>query len=211
MCILLLGTVVARAAQSPTVALPDGVARVVTASTPVRQAIRAPSGPTSATATPTTPGPSPEVTTPKPAVTASTSAAALVTKGAGTFTVVPIVGGANKATGRTVYFTVEVEDGLPVDHGVFARTVRDILLDSRGWQTQDQRRFVPVSPARAKDGARVDIRVTLASPTTTDRLCYPLQTGYAHVSCWSRGRSVINLYRWVKGASTFGTDLTSYR
>jgi ssRNA-specific RNase YbeY (16S rRNA maturation enzyme) len=53
--------------------------------------------------------------------------------------------------------------------------------------------------------------VTLASPSTTDVLCRPLDTG-GTLSCFNnRGRSVINANRWKYGASTYGNDLTNYR
>ena len=61
-----------------------------------------------------------------------------------------------------------------------ARTVRSVLLDARGWQREDDVRFVNVSPAQADRGATpCDIRVTLASPALTDRLCHPLQDALA--------------------------------
>ncbi len=88
--------------------------------------------------------------------------------------------------------------------------VHAVLVDPRGWQTKDGVRFVPVSLADRAAGAAVDIRVTLASPDLTARLCAPLDTAVQQVSCWNGSRSVLNLTRWVRGASTY-SDLTSYR
>jgi hypothetical protein len=67
-----------------------------------------------------------------------------------------------------------------------------------------------VTPAQAAEKARVDLRITLASPDTTDRLCAPLRTG-GEVSCHSRGRAVLNLRRWLLGVEAYGDDLDGYR
>ncbi|MEP6649743.1 MAG: DUF3152 domain-containing protein [Lapillicoccus sp.] len=131
--------------------------------------------------------------------------------GAGTISTVDIPSGPLKATGRTVAVGVDVEDGLPVSATDFAAVVHTVLVDPRGWQTQDDVRFVPVSAAERAAGAHVDIRVTLASPTLTAKLCAPLDTSVQQVSCWNGTRAVLNLTRWIRGASTYGNDLASYR
>ena len=100
---------------------------------------------------------------------------------------------------------------LSIDEALFAATVAGILSDPQGWQTADGVRFVPVSPAQIAAGAGVDVRVTLATPTLTGKLCGPLNVTAANVSCWWGGRAVLNLHRWVRGSATYGTDLTSYR
>ena len=91
-------------------------------------------------------------------------------------------------------YTVELEGGLGIRAADLATTVGAVLTDPRGWQTKDGVRFVNVSPAAAAKGARVDLRITLASPTTTDRLCAPLETR-GQVSCHNTGRVVLNLRR----------------
>jgi len=131
--------------------------------------------------------------------------------GAGSISAVEIPGGAVKATGRTVAYGIDIEDGLPVSAADFAAVVHTVLVDDRGWQTKDGVRFVPVSPVERAAGAHVDIRVTLASPTLTATLCAPLNTSTEQVSCWNGTRAVLNLTRWIRGASTYGDDLTSYR
>ena len=131
--------------------------------------------------------------------------------GAGSISAVEIPAGAVKATGRTVAYGIDIEDGLPVSAADFAAVVHTVLVDDRGWQTKDGVRFVPVSPAERAAGAHVDIRVTLASPTLTATLCAPLNTSTEQVSCWNGTRAVLNLTRWIRGASTYGNDLTSYR
>lgn len=114
------------------------------------------------------------------------------------------------ASGRTVRYTVEVEGGLGVDNAEVAATVQSVLLDERGWQKVDGVRFVNVTPAEAKAGERVDIRVTLASPGLTDKLCAPMRT-LSQVSCWNGERSVLNFRRWALGDDSYGDDIARYR
>lgn len=113
------------------------------------------------------------------------------------------------ATG-VVRYTVEVEGGLGADTGELASIVSAVLTDPRGWQATDGVRFVNVSPAEAAKGAAVDVRVSLASPDTTDRLCAPLETR-GEVSCHNGGRAVLNLRRWLLGVEAYGSDLAAYR
>ncbi|GAA1399593.1 DUF3152 domain-containing protein [Oerskovia paurometabola] len=98
---------------------------------------------------------------------------------------------------------VEVEQGLPVDGETFAAAVLATLNDPRGWSAVDGVTF-------ARTGGDADIRVVLASPATTDRLCAPLQTEGAY-SCGVTGAAILNFSRWVNGATDFGQDLPLYR
>jgi hypothetical protein len=131
--------------------------------------------------------------------------------GGGTISAVDVPSGPVKVTGRTVAYGVDIEDGLPVSAADFATVVHAVLVDSRGWQTKDDVRFLAVSSAERAAGARADILVTLASPTLTAKLCAPLNTSTQQVSCWNGARAVLNLTRWMRGASTYGDDLASYR
>ncbi len=131
-------------------------------------------------------------------------------RGTGTITVVAVPPAKAATSGRAVRYTVEIEGGLGVDATSVASKVQEVLLDSRGWQKVDGIRFVNVSPDEAKGGAPVDIRVTLASPGLTDKLCAPMQT-LSQVSCWNGERSVLNLRRWVLGDDSYGTDVARYR
>lgn len=120
----------------------------------------------------------------------------------GRYTVVP--GNArppgNHGEGEVVRYTVEVEDGLPFDPREFADEVHRILNDRRGWGFRFQR--VGRGPVR--------FRVSLSSPATTDRRCRPLIT-FGALSCWNRGRAVVNAVRWNAGARGYGRDVASYR
>lgn len=138
---------------------------------------------------------------------------AVIESGSGRFTVVAMPASALRpepSRGRTVRYTVEVEGGIDVSGTDFATTVGSVLTDPRGWQTKDGVHFVDVSPADAAKGAPVDLRITLASPSTTDKLCAPLETR-GQVSCHNGGRVLLNLRRWVLGADAYGKDVTAYR
>lgn len=117
---------------------------------------------------------------------------------------------ATARAGRVVRYTVEVEGGLGADTRELASVVSTVLADPRGWQSADGVRFVNVPPAEAAQGAAVDVRISLASPDTTDRLCAPLETR-GEVSCHNGGRAVLNLRRWLLGVEAYGSDLAAYR
>ncbi|XVX19179.1 DUF3152 domain-containing protein [Actinomycetota bacterium] len=145
----------------------------------------------------------------KPAIGPVAPSRPVVTKGSGTFTLLPAKAPAPAKSGRTVTYTVETEGGLGLDTAEFAREVPQILGHRNGWQREDGLRLVYLSPEQAK-GRTPDVRVTLASPTTTDKLCAPLTTR-GEVSCWNKGRAVINTRRWMEGADAYGQNLARYR
>jgi hypothetical protein len=214
LAVLLMGTVVARSAQDPAVPGPR-VAPTSLAGDPPEQA------PVGALAVP---GIAPPSSAPgadeqpngqsEDASDASDVPAAptpVQQQASGQLRAVAVPSGPQPASGRLVRYSVEVEDGIAVDAQQFAGAVRAILADPRGWQTSDSVRFQPVSPQDLADGADVDIRVSLATPVLTARLCAPLNTTIAQVSCWNHGRAVLNFQRWAAGASTYGSDLAAYR
>jgi hypothetical protein len=98
---------------------------------------------------------------------------------------------------------VEVEGGLPVDGPAFAAFVLATLNDPRSWGHGGRMTF-------ARTGGAYDIRVVLASPDTSARLCAPLQT-MGTLSCGQGRTAVLTLYRWVKAIPDYGTDRTGYR
>jgi hypothetical protein len=105
-----------------------------------------------------------------------------------------------------VRFAVQVENGVPVDPMEFATQVLATLTDPHGWQSVDGIAFEATS-----DPGSAAFIVTLATPATTDQLCYPLDTG-GWLDCYnSRGRAVINSDRWLLGADSWGADLAGYR
>jgi hypothetical protein len=183
----------------------DEVEAVPPAATPPAASGTSSTAPTGGTAAPTAPGQG------GPAQVGT--APAVVERGSGTMTSVAVPAsaiGTPPSTGRTVRWSLEVEGGLGVDTTSLATTVATVLADPRGWQKKDGVRFVNVSPTQAAQGSPVDLRITLASPDTVDRLCAPLQTR-GQVSCHNGGRVVLNARRWLLGAQAYGSDLAGYR
>ncbi|GAB47192.1 hypothetical protein MOPEL_007_00090 [Mobilicoccus pelagius NBRC 104925] len=127
--------------------------------------------------------------------------------------VVPVPGAdtpAAEAPGHVVRYTAEVEEGLEEIAAGFPAAVRADLTDARGWQKKDGVRFVNVSPSRHEAGVRPDIRIQFASPRLVDEVCAPMRTG-GRLSCHHHGKVMINAWRWVHGAPTYGDDLANYR
>ena len=126
----------------------------------------------------------------------------VVEAAAGTFTVVPGAD-AGPGTGAVRTVRVEVEDGLAVDGPAFAATVMATLNDPRGWGADGSLSF-------ARTDGDAELRVLLASPTTVDELCAPLDTE-GEVSCGTNGRAVLNLRRWVLATQEYAADKAAYR
>lgn len=99
-------------------------------------------------------------------------------------------------------YRVEVEKDLPYEASDFADAVDKTLADERGWTKDGEHSF-----QRTPEGL---LRVLLATPATTDKLCAPLRTR-GEVSCRNGNVVAINAIRWARGATTFGDDLAKYR
>ena len=137
-------------------------------------------------ATATTPGPDPT---------------SVPRAGNGTFKLARGSGEKAGVAGRLVTYRVEVEKGLGLSAGRFSRAVEETLSDRRGWTAGGRYSF--------RRTATASLRVVLASPATTDRLCAPLRTR-GEVSCRNGNDVVINAKRWVKGV-TYYESLKQYR
>ncbi len=120
----------------------------------------------------------------------------------GTTHVAPVTA-TREGRGRLLSYQVEVEDGLAIDDACFASLVAEILNDPRGWGGDGSVSFQQVS-------AEPDFRLILASPKTTDRLCYPLRTAGKY-SCRSRTGVILNLMRWEEGTEEYAGNLDTYR
>lgn len=105
-------------------------------------------------------------------------------------------------SGHLVEYRIEVEDDLPVDPATFATIVDETLGDDRGWTKGGRYAF------RRTDTA--PLRIVLASPTTTDKLCAPIQTR-GEVSCRNGNVVAINAVRWIEGADSYVGDIERYR
>jgi hypothetical protein len=60
------------------------------------------------------------------------------------------------------------------------------------------------------DKVDADLRIILATPTLTDKLCLPLDTG-GEVSCRVEDRVVLNAKRWLYGIPAYDGNLELYR
>ncbi|MFE7381333.1 DUF3152 domain-containing protein [Streptomyces zhihengii] len=122
-------------------------------------------------------------------------------KGPGKFEAVP---GLDKAPGkgRKVRYRIDVEKGLGLDTGLFARAVQETLNDDRSWAHNGAMTFERISSGEP------EFVLTLASPGTTGVWCAKsgLDTTVDNVSCDSASteRVMINAYRWARGAETYG-------
>ncbi len=132
--------------------------------------------------------------------------------GKGTWHVVP-GSGPKVGTGKLFTYTVEVEDGIdPASYAgddAFATAVQGTLSDSKSWTYDGKFALQRV------DGnfPNPSFKVSLTTPDTTHR---PDACGFQikfEASCYrkSLGRVLINLARWVRGAKSYGADMTGYR
>lgn len=195
----------------------------------VFDAARAPAERAPSAATPSVPStPSPDVTGEpgEPAATENPAApadlniptarlpggGAFTTQGEGTWQ--EIKGSGKKVgTGGTLYtYAIEVERGIePSSYGgddAFATMVEATLSDPRSWTGDGN-----VSLRRVPRSEDPDLRISLTTPGTNHR---PDVCGYTinyESSCFNRhmGRVVINLARWVRGATAFAGDIGTYR
>jgi hypothetical protein len=115
-----------------------------------------------------------------------------------------VVGGSFAAPlpGPSWRVRIEVEDGIGADRPAFAAFVMATLNDPRSWGHGEK--------SFARTDGPADIRVILASPDTSARLCAPLKT-LGTVSCGTAGRAVLTMYRWMDGTPDYAKDLTGYR
>jgi len=106
-------------------------------------------------------------------------------------------------TGELVTYTVEVERDVPVGRKRAAGVVDRALADPRGWTASG-------AHALARTDTSGDLRVLLATPGTTDRLCAPLDTA-GRYSCRNGELVVLNAWRWLNGAAAYRDNLRGYR
>jgi hypothetical protein len=148
------------------------------------------------------------VTVPDPAegVPASDRVAGIATRdlvqaGGGRLVVVPgHLAAPRNAPVKTV--RVEVEEGIGADGPALAAFVMDTLNDNRGWSHDGSLTF-------ARTDGPADVRVILASPATSARLCAPAQTRGTN-SCGGNGRAVLTMFRWMNGIRDYA-DRNEYR
>jgi hypothetical protein len=107
-------------------------------------------------------------------------------------------------SGKLLRYRVTVEGGIKdIDVAAFAAAVSGTLADPRGWTGAGRFRL-----QRVDASLPADFVVHLATPRTRGRLCGSTDT---YTSCRNGDKVVLNVARWVHGASAFTGDLTSYR
>jgi Protein of unknown function (DUF3152) len=137
-------------------------------------------------------------------VQAGVRSATVPTSGSGVLSTVAGTVRAPSSKGRLIRVKVQVEKGLAINGPRFAAFALKTLNDPRGWAHGGRYRF-----ART-DGASYDVRLVLASPDTSARLCRPLVT-YGKLSCHVGDKTVLTVYRYVKAIPEYGSDRTGYR
>jgi hypothetical protein len=134
-----------------------------------------------------------------PEASAVTPAVTVPSKGAGTFAVAP-GGTAKVGRGALLHYEVRVENGIGQAPAAFAAEVDATLGDARSWTAGGKWAF------QRGSGGDSDLVITLASPKTVDRLCYPLDTG-GYTSCRVGNTVVVNLARWLLAVPEFRAHL----
>lgn len=105
--------------------------------------------------------------------------------------------------GRVLTFTLEIEEGLGLDHQCVLDKIMSVISDPRGWTAHGKYGFRRVE-------TKGSFRLIVASPDLTDRICLPLRTGGIY-SCSPGGRVVLNVWRWRTGMPEYEYDLDDYR
>lgn len=118
----------------------------------------------------------------------------------------PAGGGGERfgTNGPFIRYSIEVEAATGVHPEEVARDVDAVLADRRSWAAHGDARFKRVKPART------DLRIILATPATTDRLCFPFLTG-GQLSC-NKGDDLIvfNINRWRDAVPHWTAPLAEY-
>jgi hypothetical protein len=107
-----------------------------------------------------------------------------------------------------------------VDTGHVRRRGRSVIAGGRGWTESGEH---PITNAAEKmvdaswafqrvGGADYSVRIRLASPGTVDYLCGQVGLKTQGVYSCRFGQTImINLRRWLRGATGFPIDVTGYR
>jgi hypothetical protein len=121
--------------------------------------------------------------------------------GSGSFLIAPVMRADPRASDLS--YSVEVEADVPFNAKRVARQVDLTLGDPRSWGAA-----LGISMRRVV--SRPDLRILLATPGTTDRLCAPLDTA-GRVSCRNGPLVVLNASRWAFAVPWFDADVMAYR
>jgi hypothetical protein len=112
-----------------------------------------------------------------------------------------------RGTGQLVTYTVEVHPSLTAELGPLLATTDVAFGDARrSWPAAGQWQL-----RRINDPAAARIRIILAPPDVTQRMCAAAGiVTNGDVSCWDGKRTNLNSDRWFNGGTEF-TDVAAYR
>ena len=119
--------------------------------------------------------------------------------GDGTWTVADPVAPSQPGAATVYRYVLRVEGGTSVDAAAAAVVVENVLNDDRGWRGTEG-----VSFEQVDDPAAADFTLSIATPTTTDALCAPLETT-GMWNCRNGTNVVLNSDRWTYGSPTFSS------
>ena len=108
-------------------------------------------------------------------------------------------------SGRLMRYRIALETDIDgVGPAAFAKDIRTILGDPRGWTAGGEWRLQQVGP---DDDA--DFTIYLATPASRDMLCGGTPDGYT--SCRNGSNVVLNVARWANAVPGYGAPLDVYR
>ncbi|MFJ7210080.1 DUF3152 domain-containing protein [Amycolatopsis sp. NPDC098790] len=108
-------------------------------------------------------------------------------------------------SGKLMRYRIALETDIDgVGPASFAKEIRGILGDPRGWTGGGEWRLQQVGP---DDDA--DFTIYLATPASRDKLCGGTADGYT--SCRNGSNVVLNVARWANAVPNYGAPLDVYR
>jgi len=108
-------------------------------------------------------------------------------------------------SGRLMRYRIAIETDIDgVGPAEFAKDIRGILGDPRGWTAGGQWRLQQVGPADM-----ADFTIYLATPASRDKLCGGTPDSYT--SCRNGSNVVLNVARWANAVPNYGAPLDVYR
>ena len=119
--------------------------------------------------------------------------------GDGTWTIADPVAPSQPGAATVYRYVLRVEGGTSVDAAAAAVVVENVLNDDRGWRGTEGVSFEQVA-----DPAAADFVLSIATPTTTNALCAPLET-VGMWNCRNGDNVVLNSDRWTYGSPTFSS------
>lgn len=108
-------------------------------------------------------------------------------------------------SGKLMRYRIALETDIDgVGPAAFAKAIRGILGDPRGWTGGGEWRLQEVGP---EDPA--DFTIYLATPASRDKLCGG--TADSYTSCRNGSNVVLNVARWANAVPNYGAPLDVYR